>query len=427
MSDIKVAPFLGTETSLPDLRDLMLRNGGRVTENLVSYFEPRAMISPWARRKPMIKANDTDILEFEPSTQANIEEIDEMRDLGYGISVPSVLSEPPSRLYTLVEQEYNGFGYHYHRPRGGVESPYRISDFCGYWPNAIAPMKIILPSRIAYVGLYGEEGTEIDALRFTEFSLAALDYNSSLAIKDGLDIARWYHVPAGPPIYPAVPDTVSGWRSGVYMLAQGGDSLTGYYTIEAVAFGRFSLLNDSAVDPNQTEFLAHFGGATVKMLPIMADMPYETIPDDYLKVGINENDWLGVTTYALPDGITEVEVDGEIGAVQEMYSRVRIIDVFGQYYDSNKESVFVKFVVDGQPDYINLYGPPTSITIALVSDYDASGDISNAPQQTFYGVDLSSIQVLTAQFDRDRTFTDYHIELWWDGKRQRSVKIREAI
>lgn len=399
MSDIKIAPFVLDETFLPILRDLMLRNGGRVTdENLISYFQPRAMIPPFARRKGIVKANDTDYIEDA--------EVDEMALYNYGISVPMVEGQSPRSLYTKVIEEFFGLGFFYHRPRGGTESPYRISDFCGYWPNAIAPMKIILPTRVAYI-------TEPSEANDLSFGLTILNLNDVVGLADDVVSANKYHaVPAGPPIWPSASGT-SGWRGGVYMKLSGYDTTEGVdTTIEAVAFGGFTYL--SVRD--------YFAGSVVEMLPIQSNMPEEIIPSNQVVFGINESDWANVITYALPDGVIEVEFDSpETLGSQTQYSKGRVIDFWGQYYDSNKDSVFAKLVIENGAE--SVIDPITSLTIAIVKD----GIEEFEQSQTFYPSWGQYPSTFTVQFDSDRTFIDYHIELWWDGKRQRSVKIREAL
>ena len=411
----KVGPDANSFTYWPDLVALINseQNGGRMPSptdtSFLTLFQPRSMTQPFSLRKGVIKANDTDWIEWH--------DYDEMANLQYpyGLSVPFVQNRSPYELFNEVEQQWNGLGFFYHRPHGTAAEPFRVSDYNRYWPNATNPMKILLPSRIAH--------TDIHAFENFGFSLAVTNWNNAIGIVDGLEAAQnFYAVPAGPPLWPSVNGTTGGWRSGVFMYTEGGDTLEGIYSIMAVAFGSFHLKGTLPNDPNETEFLSIFAGKDVKMLPILSNISTSVIPDDCVKVGIDDSEWLNTITYALPDGIVEVHIDSEDEReLQEMYSRVRIYDFWGQYYDANKDSVFVKLIVEGEPDLIGFHGSPSRIKIGIFNDYG-----EEIASKEFLGKDLSTIQILTAQFDGN-SFDGHHIEVWWDNKKQRSMRIREAI
>lgn len=382
----------------PDLVEFLNRNGAKVSGgDTISMFRKASMISPWSYWKPMVKSNDTDYIEEgEPQT------------LEYGITVAKVENLPPAELYKKVVEEFFGLGFYYHRPKGSnayPTEPYRFADFQGYWPNAIPPKKIHLPTRVAYV----DELSEANDLRF---GLSPTNFNGTMAIHDGLLDGRpedRYCVNSGLPLWPSASAT-DEWRGGVYMRIGGGDSLEGYYTTEAVAFGSFTYLS----------VRSQFAGQVVEMLPIFANMPFDRYPEGVTKFGINASDWEGVTTYALPDGITNAIFDSEQEPnTQAQYSKARVLDVWSAYYTDNKDDVFVKLVLEGL--YDNFNEPYSSVKISICNEFDTELD-----SKTFYpNWNEDNIQILTAQFERDRTFTDCHVEIWFEGKKHLTIPIRE--
>ena len=384
----------------PDLVEFLNRNGAKVSGgDTISMFRKASMISPWSYWKPMVKSNDTDYIE-EGEPQA----------LEYGITVAKVENQPPAELYKKVVEEFFGLGFYYHKPKGSnayPTEPYRFADFQGYWPNAVPPMQISLPTRVAYT-------TDIDEAEYgMRFGLTLNDWNGAMALHDGLEYRPQdvYSVPSGLPLWPSASSTTGDWRAGVYMRLAGGDSLEGYYTTEAVAFGGFTYKSV------QSQFV----GQVVEMLPIFANMPFDRYSDYDVKFGINPSDWEGVTTYAMPDGIAKVIFDSEQNpGPQAQYSKARVLDAWSAYYTDNKYDVFVKLVLMEEL-YEDFNEPYTSVKISICNEYDTELD-----SKTFYpNWNEDNIQILTAQFYRDRTFTDCHVEIWFEGKKHLTIPIRE--
>lgn len=385
MSVLKVMPDLLTPTFVPDLGDTLNWNGGRVTSCTLDYFTTKGIVNPWSWRKAMSVAN----------RQGNVTN-DELPSFNYGLQIAQTTGTPIA-LYNLVKQApYYGRGFHHKLPQGGQADPYRISDFCGYWPNAIAPLKVYIPSRFAYI-------TEVSALENEQFNLA---FNPSLYEMLGADdgiIGANYNIWVDS-LYPQSPSVGFTWRTG--LLLKSDDT-------EVVIFSTLRLKTGS------DNLISLFAGKSVEVLPFMANMPTSTIPDDTLSVGITASQWSNVKCYAYPDGIFKVKFNpSSDNTDQDTYSKVRVAELSAEFHDRTRTSVFIRCMVLGfDPNYRR------DIENLYVGVFNADGE--RVAYHAVGNVSLSYLEHRHFKVVLDGNFGEnYTVRVYWDGLEQREIPIR---
>lgn len=104
-----------------DIRDTLNANGSSCTNEVISFFDSRAVINIWSFRKPY--STNKDMFKL---TDAQI------REINCGLTPKQVAA------YTSIPSEMDGNmnGWVYTRPSGGANSPYRVGDYVGYYPGA---------------------------------------------------------------------------------------------------------------------------------------------------------------------------------------------------------------------------------------------------------------------------------------------------
>lgn len=107
-----------------DIRDTLNANGSSCTNDVISFFDSRAVINIWSFRKPY--SSNADMFKL---TDAQI------RTINCGLTPKQVSS------YTSIPSYMDGNmnGWVYTRPSGGENSPYRVGDYVRYYPGA-SPM-----------------------------------------------------------------------------------------------------------------------------------------------------------------------------------------------------------------------------------------------------------------------------------------------
>lgn len=107
-----------------DIRDTLNYHGSSCTDELLSFFDSRAVINIWSFRKPYsFYENTSDLFLL---TNA------EIRAINCGLTPLQVAS------YTTLPDKMDGEmnGWVYTRPGGGSTDPYRLGDYAGYYPLA---------------------------------------------------------------------------------------------------------------------------------------------------------------------------------------------------------------------------------------------------------------------------------------------------
>lgn len=109
-----------------DIRDTLNDNGSSCTNDLLSFFDSRAVINIWSYRKPY--ATDVDMFKL---TDAQIKNL----NCGFNIKDAQIAS------YTSLPSIMDGgmHGWKYTRPTEMSTPMYRLGDYVGYKPSA-APM-----------------------------------------------------------------------------------------------------------------------------------------------------------------------------------------------------------------------------------------------------------------------------------------------
>lgn len=120
---------------LADIRDTLNNHGSSCTNDVISFFDSRAVINQWSFFKPYSGGGDTFKLTDE-----------QIRALRCGFS-PYYFSAYTS-LPSYIDGNMNGWVYN--RPFGDANSPYRVGDYVGYFPKA-TPMiqNFYVPSRVS--------------------------------------------------------------------------------------------------------------------------------------------------------------------------------------------------------------------------------------------------------------------------------------
>lgn len=117
-----------------DIRDTLNANGGAVTNDIRTAFLDTAKINIWSFYKPQHSL------------------------INFPSSVPYAVDARGGLYLDTVNKEIK-----WNKPMGGIESPYRLSDFCGYEKDAKGPtvddkndsaVSIVLPSSSFTLAIY---------------------------------------------------------------------------------------------------------------------------------------------------------------------------------------------------------------------------------------------------------------------------------
>ena len=115
--------------NVQDIGTVLNEAGGSVNINQpLTFFTESAKINRWSRNKPESYKADF-IAGGSPKASNN-----------FGLTVPS---------FSSIESLFGSSSvWSYTLPSGGVNSPYRLGDFCGYYVDAGAPISGVLPSAL---------------------------------------------------------------------------------------------------------------------------------------------------------------------------------------------------------------------------------------------------------------------------------------
>ena len=136
----------------------------------------RSNINMWAKYKP-IKYNKIGVM-TDTDFATNVEQSSSTYVCTWGIK--------RSNSYNYSDFEENGViksqVWTYNRPTGGSTSPYRITDFNGYYHRAVAPIEIHLPTEDV-IAIPSESGADGSTLMFAfEFGNAVYGWYSDKCI-----------------------------------------------------------------------------------------------------------------------------------------------------------------------------------------------------------------------------------------------------
>lgn len=146
-----VLPSVYTTTMMEDIRDTLNANGGRVTDDLTSFFKAAANNNPWSKDKVMHIPNRVGVATSQEKKTAGSGEPSVNR---YGLTLVGGKGTTPNVIFALMHNDRGGLslgapeGFTYKLPTGTEASPYRLSDFCGYYPAASAPIASIYSGEV---------------------------------------------------------------------------------------------------------------------------------------------------------------------------------------------------------------------------------------------------------------------------------------
>lgn len=112
-----------SNTLLADIRDTLNDGGSSCTNEVLSFFDSRAVINVWSFRKPY-------------SSSANLFKLtdQQIRDQYCGFNLLNAQIASYTKLPEVMDGDMNGWTYV--RPSGGENSPYRVGDYVGYYKDA---------------------------------------------------------------------------------------------------------------------------------------------------------------------------------------------------------------------------------------------------------------------------------------------------
>ena len=110
--------------------------GGSVTVNSpITYFTTNAKINRWSKKKPVSYSQEAPLIDSQ------------FKLVNYGLDMTYIGTKTPQ---TVLSDASKGIDFYpYKLPTGGSNSPYRLSDFAGYNPNAVAPYTLSVSTDIS--------------------------------------------------------------------------------------------------------------------------------------------------------------------------------------------------------------------------------------------------------------------------------------
>lgn len=176
MAVLDQIPDLYYPTLMVDIQDTLNANGGEVTNNLASFFAPSAFNNPWSKNKAMHIPYKIGIATEEEKKTAGEGEPSANR---YGITLVGGFGTTPSLIFQIMKKTPEGFTYKL--PTGGEASPYRLSDFCGYYPAAASPISSIFNDEVE---LTPPSSPSLGNFNLTYYSRADVDPEREITFAD---------------------------------------------------------------------------------------------------------------------------------------------------------------------------------------------------------------------------------------------------
>lgn len=122
------------------IRNVLNAHGSSCTNEIISFFDSRAVINQWSFRKPY--ATDLDMAKLSDS---------QIRSINCGFDINGARMGSYTQLPTKMDGNMNGWVYT--RPSGGQYSPYRVGDYVGYDTDAPPMIQgFYVPSEVPKAG-----------------------------------------------------------------------------------------------------------------------------------------------------------------------------------------------------------------------------------------------------------------------------------
>lgn len=270
-------PDLWASTSMNDIYETLVNNGGPVSYDLTSFFGVDANINPWSKRKPVVDRLNVQLAVMTTEDMAKQYSSGGSVVRRYGVEMMGGQMTP--ELVYMGVKANNGLGYKYPLPRSGdLSTPMRLSDFCGYYPAAQMPL----------------ETTFADGFRFpyvaTDYVLAGFE------LAEGQEEGQLYRTD----LYPTenADGDATQMRRGIYIRTTGGYELT--------VVGGLNFLSGSFM----STALNNLAGKTFEIMEFITNAP-----DGWQSIGTIVDDWTrsGYWCYALPMPLSTCSMESSSG------------------------------------------------------------------------------------------------------------------
>lgn len=165
-----------------EVRDVLNDAGGKVNDDITTFFKKDANINKWAYNKPF----DTSMLAKEVLFDANAED---RRAANHGFDQSSFFGQAISGLMNYAK---DGKLWDYILPKGGLRSPLRLGDFRGY--NTDAPVPYVNKHA---AGEYFSSSNEYNiSFRFIKDLNAEIEINDFTVLQSIFDNGGQYFIVA---------------------------------------------------------------------------------------------------------------------------------------------------------------------------------------------------------------------------------------
>ena len=120
------------------VRDILNEAGGKVNNNLISFFSPEAKLNKWSKHKP-VKYSNPFPLDEDDYDRLYSDKLYWWKAYN-GLCGFKEDSIKFNSIDALIQAYQNGNTYVYELPTGGQQYPYRLGDFRGYNTEAKSPI-----------------------------------------------------------------------------------------------------------------------------------------------------------------------------------------------------------------------------------------------------------------------------------------------
>lgn len=383
MSVLERIPALYYQTLAVDIRDTLRGNDGEVTDNHLSFFQPKAGINWASLRKPVVNSKIGVLTNEEMATSGA--EIDSISGTyttkRYGLNIAGRNSGITLQdLYVTVQKLGNGVVYYL--PTGGEAEPYRLSDFNGYYPDAPQP-------------LFGALQGEVVLNSATEVSL---DYFEATGSKEG---ALTFN-----DLYESTDENGNKieWRKGLVLLDT--ENLRYRFVLDKITA--------SFIQNNQEK--------TFNAVQFLTSLPYTTLIDTNSVVN---QEWKNHRIYAIPDGmftltINKIPESGGGGGNTGTTSAFRL-SVGSEYPKFNGvgsgttdiyKTVLIRFTLSFNSGVGNI----DSLSVRLYTDKNHTNEIDSEQLGSF--TDFFGSKDFNVTLDNKNLTTNAWVGIWLDGNLQ---------
>lgn len=385
MAVLDKIPDLYYPTLMVDIRDTLNANGGNVSNDLTSFFKESAGINMWSVRKPVYDAS-TGVLTTEQMATAG-------RSYAgftarYGLNIVGGKGITPNNIYqnaTLL-----GSGIFYRLPKGGLVSPYRLSDFNGYYPQASQPLRGAYSGTVTINPLVGD-----DSFAFEHFRQVQNQAGYELGFEDLYQSKD----EDGNPI---------SWRSGLVLVNEADNS-------------EMRLLLD-AIDG---AFTRTHKGKTFNCVQFITSLPASSFPPS-----ANDQRWTSYWQYAIPDGSFKLKIRNTTDTSGNTGVQTSIkVDVATGYpkftgiITAPYTDVMMKFTIR----IVGGNGNISNFTVGLYPDESCS--LNNRISFEAYSdiIGLTGSRVFTTRLSNPQSLTDVYVGIRFNGNLQNVNKVQMPI